>query len=98
MTYLPRSAAQPAEYAMSPRVSAATAAFARASPERVFQIWKAGTPERATQLIFSDLGLPSAAEKRGFSAYTHIRESLIKRGVSAKEIAVIQDYKTPTAK
>ncbi|ACB97283.1 helicase-related protein [Beijerinckia indica] len=60
-----------------------------------------GTPwplPGAAQMIFSDLGTPNAAAKRGFSAYTWIRDQLIARGVPASEIAFMQDYKKSSAK
>lgn len=49
-------------------------------------------------MIFSDLGTPSVAESRGFSAYLWIRETLIARGVPASEIAFMQDFKRSAAK
>lgn len=51
-----------------------------------------------TQMVFSDLGLPSVAATRGFSAYTFMREELIRRGVPAHEIALIEDFPTAEKK
>jgi N12 class adenine-specific DNA methylase/adenine-specific DNA methylase len=78
---------------------------------KVFEIWRDTSNRRyrradgtsdplpgATQMIFSDLGTPSVAESRGFSAYLWIRDSLIALGVPASEIAFMQDYKRSTAK
>src|SRR5208282_182437 len=51
-----------------------------------------------TQMVFSDLGTPSVAEARGFSAYLWAREKLIALGVPASEIAFMQDHKRSAAK
>ncbi|SDN38251.1 helicase-related protein [Ensifer sp. YR511] len=52
----------------------------------------------AGQLIFSDLGTISAEASRGFSAYRWIRDELIRLGVPASEIAIMQDFKKSEAK
>ncbi len=52
----------------------------------------------AAQMVFSDLGTPAAADKRGFSVYHWIRERLIVRGVPARQIAFMQDYDTSERK
>lgn len=55
-----------------------------------------GTPfpqPGAGQLIFSDLGTLSVEEKRGFSAYRWIKQQLVRLGITAGEIAYMQDYK-----
>ncbi|MBB3884380.1 hypothetical protein GGR01_003248 [Acetobacter oeni] len=49
-------------------------------------------------MIFSDLGTESAMETRGFSAYTWIRDELIRMGVPRAEIAFMQHYKKSAAK
>ena len=51
-----------------------------------------------TQMIFSSLGLPTVLETRGFSAYTFIREELVRRGVPREEIAFMQDYENSAKK
>ena len=61
---------------------------------KVFEIWRKTSDRRyfrpdgapdpipgATQMVFSDLGTPSVAEARGFSAYLWAREKLIALGV-----------------
>lgn len=63
--------------------------------EKVFEHWKESQQERLTQLVFSDLSVPS---NTGFSVYTDIRQKLIERGVPAAEIAFAQDYSTDKAK
>ncbi|QAY80482.1 helicase-related protein [Sphingosinicella sp. BN140058] len=52
----------------------------------------------AVQMIFSDLGTENALNTRGFSAYTWIRDELIRLGVPADEIAFMQNYKKTAAK
>jgi len=52
----------------------------------------------AAQLVFSDLGTPAVADKRGFSVYHWIRERLIARGIPARQIAFMQDYDTSERK
>ncbi|NHN86515.1 lactate dehydrogenase [Acetobacter musti] len=78
----------------------------------VFRIWQETTDNRytdpetgrpydlpgAVQMIFSDLGTESAMETRGFSAYTWIRDELIRMGVPRAEIAFMQHYKKSAAK
>jgi hypothetical protein len=76
-----------------------------------FRIWRDTTVHRfhqrdgsafpipgAAQMIFSDLGTLSAEETRGFSAYRWIRNELIRLGVPASEIAVMQHYKRSAEK
>ena len=55
-------------------------------------------PDLRTQIVFMDLGLPDMLDKRGFSAYLALRETLVEGGIPAREIAFAQDYKTKDAK
>ncbi|MCF3635677.1 lactate dehydrogenase [Komagataeibacter intermedius] len=78
----------------------------------VFRIWQETSESRysdpetgrpydlpgAVQMIFSDLGTESAMETRGFSAYTWIRDELIRLGVPRAEIAFMQHYRKSAAK
>lgn len=60
-----------------------------------------GTPwphRGGAQMIFSDLGTEAADSKRGFSAYTWIRDELIRLGVPRDQIAFMQHYKKAAAK
>ena len=60
-----------------------------------------GTPwpnRGGSQMIFSDLGTEAADGKRGFSAYTWIRDELIRLGVPRDQIAFMQHYKKAAAK
>lgn len=47
----------------------------------------------ATQMVFSDFGINGA-----FPVQKYIKQSLVARGVPAKEIAIISDFKTHVAK
>ncbi|RWK47814.1 MAG: lactate dehydrogenase [Mesorhizobium sp.] len=52
----------------------------------------------AAQMIFSDVGTIGVEKSRGFSAYRWIRDELVRRGVPASEIAVMQEFKKAEAK
>src|SRR3984957_9848977 len=52
----------------------------------------------AAQMIFSDLGTLSAEDTRSFSAYRWIRNELIRLGVPAAEIAIMQHFKRSAEK
>jgi len=78
----------------------------------VFRIWQDTSANRytdpetgrpydlpgAVQMIFSDLGTESALVNRGFSAYTWMRDELIRMGVPREQIAFMQHYKKSAAK
>ena len=49
-------------------------------------------------MIFSDLGTLSAENTRGFSAYRWIKDELVKLGVPAAEIAIMQHFKRSAEK
>jgi N12 class adenine-specific DNA methylase/adenine-specific DNA methylase len=60
-----------------------------------------GTPfpiPGAAQMIFSDLGTLAAEDTRSFSAYRWIKEELIRLGVPAAEIAIMQHFKRSAEK
>jgi len=52
----------------------------------------------AGQMIFSDLGTPAVAARRGISAYVWIKRQLIACGVPAEQIAFAHDCKTAADK
>ena len=52
----------------------------------------------AGQLVFSDLGTLAVETTRGFSAYRWIKQELVRLGVPASEIAIVQDFKKSTDK
>ena len=49
-----------------------------------------------TQLIFSDIGTPN--QKRKFTVYGYLKDSLVKAGIPSAEIAFIHDAKTDEAR
>ncbi|HUJ10680.1 MAG TPA: DEAD/DEAH box helicase [Verrucomicrobiae bacterium] len=61
----------------------------------VSRIWQETKAERLTQLVFCDLSTPKDA---GFSVYDDVKAKLVIAGVSANEIAFIQDYDSDAAK
>ena len=60
---------------------------------KVAEIWQDTSKDKLTQMIFVDLGMPGSEERRGFSAYNRIVESLVAQGIPANEIAIMQNYK-----
>lgn len=58
----------------------------------VMKIYRDGTNDKATQLIFCDKSTPNKDGK--FNVYDDIKEKLIQQGVPAQEIAFIHDAKT----
>jgi hypothetical protein len=60
-----------------------------------------GTPcpvPGAAQMIFSDLGTLAAEDTRSFSVYRWIKDELIRLGVPASEIAIMQHFKRSAEK
>ena len=79
--------------------------------QNVLRIWKEGTADRLTQLVFCDLSTPkgkssTAAQQPAvdnmdtdkFSVYDDIRAKLLAGGIPAKEIAFIHDADTEVKK
>ena len=64
--------------------------------ENVLRIWRDGTNERLTQLVFCDLSTPKGGA--GFSVYDDLRRKLVERGVPDDEIAFIHDADTEAKK
>lgn len=58
--------------------------------ENIFDEYKASKDIKGTQIVFCDIGTPSG-KKQGFSVYDYIKQSLIERGISEKEICFIHD-------
>lgn len=63
---------------------------------QVERIWRDTAHNRATQLVFCDLSIPTGG--RGFSVYENMRDKLIARGVPPSEIQFIQDHDSDAAK
>ena len=60
--------------------------------ENVYRIWKETEKDKAAQVIFSDLGVPTS-DKEKFVVYQFIKDELIKKGIPAEEICFIHDAK-----
>lgn len=60
--------------------------------ENVYRIWKETEKDKAAQVIFSDLGVPST-DKEKFGVYQFLKEELIKKGIPEEEICFIHDAK-----
>jgi N12 class adenine-specific DNA methylase len=59
--------------------------------ESIHSVWAAGRERRLTQLVFCDLSTPNPDR---FNVYDEVRDKLIAKGISAKEIAYIHDAET----
>lgn len=66
--------------------------------DNIHLIWDATRKDKKTQMVFMDLGIAGAEDTRGFSAYVWMRDELVKKGIPAKEIAFMQDYKKSSDK
>ena len=64
--------------------------------EKVYEIWQRTAADRATQMIFCDLGVSNADGQ--FSVYDAITRKLREKGVPAAEIACMGDYDTDSKK
>lgn len=71
----------------SPKVEAMT--------ERVMKYYKESDRQRGVQIVFSNVGTPSASnEEKGFNVYDCIRERLTREGIPENEIVFIHDFDT----
>ncbi len=64
--------------------------------KNVYQIWKASSSFRGTQLIFSDMGVNATAW--GFSPYQDIERKLIASGIPQDQIATIGEAESDAKK
>lgn len=77
----------------NPNSKAATCA------ENIASIYKDTMEQKSAQIVFCDLGTPSANGKNDkFNVYNDLKEKLIEKGIPAEEIAFIHDAKTGTQK
>lgn len=58
--------------------------------DNVERIYREGMENKATQMIFSDIGTPKKKDN-GFDVYSEIKALLVDRGVPSKEIAFVHD-------
>lgn len=66
--------------------------------EKVFEIWENTRPTKASQLVFSDLGVPRSDDPDRFNVYTEMKLLLVEKGIPSEEIAFIHDYETSARK
>lgn len=58
--------------------------------DNVERIYHEGMENKATQMIFSDIGTPKKKDN-GFDVYSEIKALLVDRGIPSKEIAFVHD-------
>ncbi|HHT7773889.1 TPA: DEAD/DEAH box helicase family protein [Streptococcus suis] len=65
--------------------------------DNVERIYREGNLEKATQMIFSDIGTPKSKEE-GFDVYNELKDLLVDRGIPKDEIAFVHDANTDDKK
>ncbi|HEM6163160.1 TPA: DEAD/DEAH box helicase family protein [Streptococcus suis] len=65
--------------------------------DNVERIYLEGAGEKATQMIFSDIGTPKSKEE-GFDVYNELKALLVDRGIPKEEIAFVHDANTDEKK
>ncbi len=67
-----------------------------ACANNVFDVWKTTNQNKSTQLVFCDLSTPKANGE--FNVYDDLKEQLMEKGISEKEISFIHDAKNEKQK
>lgn len=65
--------------------------------DNVERFYREGENEKATQMIFSDIGTPKSKEE-GFDVYNELKALLVDRGIPKEEIAFVHDANTDEKK
>ncbi len=65
--------------------------------ENVLRLWREGTPQKLTQLIFCDISTPQKG-KKAFNLYDDIRDKLVARGMPREQVAFIHEAETDAQK
>lgn len=65
--------------------------------DNVERIYREGAGDKATQMIFSDIGTPRNKEE-GFDVYNELKDLLVDRGIPKEEIAFVHDANTDEKK
>ena len=68
---------------------------ANTAVRNIFERWEKYKDSSATQIVFSDT---FQSRDKSFNLFKDIKGKLIQRGIPAKEIAIIHDYKTDEAR
>lgn len=65
--------------------------------DNVERIYSEGAENKATQMIFSDIGTPKSKED-GFDVYNELKDLLVDRGIPKEQIAFVHDANTDEKK
>ncbi|RJX42983.1 hypothetical protein DPH46_10915 [Streptococcus agalactiae] len=65
--------------------------------DNVERIYSEGAGDKATQMIFSDIGTPKSKEE-GFDVYNELKALLVDRGIPKEQIAFVHDANTDERK
>ncbi|HFR3702295.1 TPA: SNF2-related protein [Streptococcus suis] len=65
--------------------------------DNVERIYREGAGDKATQMIFSDIGTPKSKEE-GFDVYNELKDLLVDRGIPKEQIAFVHDANTDEKK
>ncbi|WP_243096484.1 DEAD/DEAH box helicase family protein [Streptococcus dysgalactiae] len=65
--------------------------------DNVERIYREGELDKATQMIFSDIGTPKSKEE-GFDVYNELKALLVDRGIPKEQIAFVHDANTDEKK
>ncbi|HEM3549413.1 SNF2-related protein [Streptococcus suis] len=65
--------------------------------DNVERIYSEGAENKATQMIFSDIGTPKSKEE-GFDVYNELKALLVDRGIPKEQIAFVHDANTDEKK
>ncbi|MCC9943995.1 DEAD/DEAH box helicase family protein [Streptococcus agalactiae] len=65
--------------------------------DNVERIYREGEDDKATQMIFSDIGTPKSKEE-GFDVYNELKDLLVDRGIPKEAIAFVHDANTDEKK
>ncbi|HFI0583249.1 TPA: SNF2-related protein [Streptococcus suis] len=65
--------------------------------DNVERIYREGAEDKATQMIFSDIGTPKS-KGEGFDVYNELKDLLVDRGIPKEQIAFVHDANTDEKK
>ena len=65
--------------------------------DNVERIYREGAEDKATHMIFSDIGTPKSKEE-GFDVYNELKDLLVDRGIPKDQIAFVHDANTDEKK
>ncbi|HES9156128.1 SNF2 family protein [Streptococcus pyogenes] len=65
--------------------------------DNVERIYREGAGDKATQMIFSDIGTPKSKEE-GFDVYNELKDLLVDRRIPKEQIAFVHDANTDEKK